>query len=929
MVTTRRSALECARKAGMVAPGLRHRLAASMSIARQRLLCQLVGLLGALSGVAIAQSDTGSPPSFAALKAEGAARSSFLRPEAKRAPGEVPKPDLQTFRRDIEPILAKACVHCHGPEKQKGELRIDTLDPDLFHGTDVDGWLDVLAVLTNGEMPPEDEEELPAAERSKVIEWLATESHTASSMRRASKEHSSFRRMARYEYEYALQDLLGLPFDFADPLPPDPTSADGFQNSSEVLHLSGIQFRAYLESARRALKLATVAGERPTPIVWRVAMESAAAVEWKRQDAEFENLQKKHEGDPEKLQAELQQRTRRHQQRPGGAHYLDRWTGRMASQSWGYDGARFAWAPTPLVGEWPVNSDVVAVIPKGHGLIVELGDQIPDDGTLRVRVRAARASGNDGQAPSLQLVFGWQASNDSQASVRISGQDVVIANAPDAMRDYEWDVPLSQIYPRNLVRKVTRLGDIPSPSEFIKLVNASVSGGAIHVESVEVAGPVYDQWPPASHTRIFFDTPQAANESARARALIAAFMARAWRREATVAEIEQKMRLFERLRPACDSLQQAVLEVLATVLSSPHFLYLVESVPAAAAVAVEPVADTPLTDLELATRLSMFLWCSVPDAELLAVARSGQLRSPETLAAQVARMLADAKSRRFSQQFVRQWLGLHSLDYLHVDGKLYPQFDDALREAMREEPVAFFQEVLRNDLSVLEFLHADFTLANERLAKHYGVRDVIGNEFRRVALPPEQHRGGLLAHAGLLAMNSDGKDSHPLKRGVWLLERLLDDPPPPAPAAVPEIDLADPEIAKLTLKQQIENHRNAAACMSCHVKIDPWGIALENFDAVGLWRTEVKGQPVDAVGVLFNDQRLEGMDGLKRFLLENRQDQFVRAMVKKLLTFALGRPLTFGDHAAIDGIATEVRKRGDGLTSTVTAIATSALFRSK
>ena len=527
----------------------------------------------------------------------------------------------------------------------------------------------------------------------------------------------------------------------------------------------------------------------------------------------------------------------------------------------------------------------------------------------------------------MQLVFGWQASNDSQASVRISKKDVVVDAAPGAPRIYQWDVPLSQIYPRNLVRKFNKLGDLPSPSEYIKLVNASVSGGDIHVEAVEVTAPVYAEWPPASHTQIFFDVPDALNETERAGAVIAAFMTRAWRRDASVAEIEQKIRLYERLRPACDSMQQAVVEVLAAVLSSPNFLYLVESGPVADV--VEPAADAPLSDLELATRLSMFLWCSVPDAELLAVAKSGQLRGAEILAAQVARMLADEKSQRFCQQFVRQWLGTHSLDYLHVDRKIYPHFDDALREAMREEPVAFFAEVLRQDHSVLEFLHADFTMANERLAKHYGASDVAGNHFRRVELPPDQRRGGLLTQAGLLAMNSDGKDSHPLKRGVWMLERLLDDPPPPPPAAVPEIDLADPEIAKMTLKQQLENHRNAAACMSCHVKIDPWGIAFENFDAVGAWRTEVQGQPVDAVGVLFNGQRLEGIDGLKRFLLENRQDQFVRAMATKMLTFALGRPLTFGDHAAVDEIAAQVRQRGDGLASMVSTIATSALFRSK
>ncbi len=898
-----------------------------MPITSRQLLCCLVALLGPTCGVAIGQTGVAPPPSFAELKAQGAARSSYKRQEAKRVVGTAPEPDLQTFRRDIEPILTRACVRCHGPDKQKGDVRIDTLNPDLFHGSDVDWWLDVLGVLTNGEMPPEDEVELSDADRSKVIEWLADQSHTASAVRRGTKEHSSFRRMARYEYEYALQDLLGLPYDFAEDLPPDPTSADGFENSSEVLHLSGIQFRAYLDSARKALKLATVVGERPAPLFWGVSMQAAAAVEWARQDAQLEQIRKKHEADPEKMQAELAQQARRNEVRPNGAHYLDRRTGRMAAQAWGYYGAKFAWAPAPQLVELPAAAEVVAVVPRGRGLIVELGDQIPDDGTLRVRVRASRAALDDGTAPSMQLVFGWQASNDSQAAVRISEHDLVVDAAPGAPRVYQWDVPLSQIYPRNGVREVTKLGDLPSPSEYLKLVNSSVSGGDIHVEDVEVTAPAHDQWPPASHTRIFFDSPNATDELVYAREVLAAFMARAWRRDASAAEIEQKMRLFEKLRPTCDSLQQAVIEVAATVLSSPNFLYLVESGPAPDA--ADANADAPLTDLELATRLSMFLWCSVPDDELLAVAKAGQLQPVEALRGQVARMLADPKSRRFVKQFTRQWLGMALLDYLHVDGKAYPEFDEALHEAMREEPIAFFDEVLRNDYSVLEFLHADFAMVNERLARHYGSRDVIGNRFRRVELLPGQHRGGLLTQAGLLAMNSDGKDSHPLKRGIWMLERLLDDPPPPPPAAVPVIDLADPEIAKLTLKQRIENHRNAAACMSCHVKIDPWGIAFENYDAVGGWRTLVQGQPVDAVGVLFNDQKLEGMDGLKRFLLENRQDQFVRAMVCKLLTFALGRPLTFGDHAAIDQMTAEARKRGDGLATMVTLIATSALFRSK
>jgi hypothetical protein len=269
------------------------------------------------------------------------------------------------------------------------------------------------------------------------------------------------------------------------------------------------------------------------------------------------------------------------------------------------------------------------------------------------------------------------------------------------------------------------------------------------------------------------------------------------------------------------------------------------------------------------------------------------------------------------------------LDFLDVDKKTFPQFNNDLKEAMQGEPEAFFREVLQKNDSVIDFLHADYTMANERLARHYGLRDVYGNHMRKVTLKPEDRRGGLLTQAGLLAMNSDGKDSHPLKRGIWLLESLLNDPPPPPPPAVPEIDLADPEIAKMTLKQRLEDHRNHAACNSCHAKIDPWGIAFENYDAFGRWRDRVNGKSVDATSVLFNNQQLDGMDGLKRFLLKNRQDQFVRAMVYKMTTFALGRPLTFADHSSIDRITADVRQQGDGLATLVRLVATSKLFRSK
>ncbi len=874
------------------------------------------------SGAARLAGGGADRPDFDSLRVEGAHRSQYRG----GAPGlETPAElatDLESYRREIEPLLESACLGCHGPDKEKGGFRLDELDPDLVQGDDVDWWLDVLSVVSNGEMPPADGPGLAAADRGRVVEWLSTEVQTASIALRAQGEHSTFRRLARYEYDHALQDLLGLPHHFGDDLPPDPISEDGFENSSEVLHLSPSQLPTYLESSREALSAAAPLGDQPPLVSWSIPMDAAADREWKHQDGQLEGARKKHEADPAKVEEELEKLRKRFAQRPGGAHFQDPTGARFARMRWNYNGAQFAWAPSEGAPAPAAEAESIAVLPAWHGMTVELGDRVPDDGILRVRVRASRASDEDRRPVSLRLMFGWQASNDSNAVFPATDQEALVDAPPGAPETYTWDIALRDVYPRNLARGVNTMGQLPSPSEFIKLVNGSLSGRTLHIHHVEVEGPAFDQWPPASHARIFHERPKGQAERAYAREVIERFMARAWRRPPTQREVSRKVKLFRELRRDTDSLEEAVREVLAVVLTSPNFLYVVVE-------EVEGDPSAPISELELAMRLSLFLWCSVPDEALLERARSGELRQPGVLEAEVDRMLADPRADRFSDRFVGQWLNLALMDNLEVNRKAYPSFDDRLQEAMVREPVEFFSELLRTDGSALEFIHSDFAMVNERLANHYGLGDVAGNHFRRVELDPGGRRGGLLAQAGPLAMNSDGKDSHPLKRGIWMLENLLDDPPPPPPPAVPEIDLADPEIAKMTLKERIEDHRNDPACMSCHAKIDPWGIAFEQFDAIGQWRTEAGGRPVDARSVLFNQQELDGLDGLKGFLLLNRQDQFVRALVQKLVTFGLGRPLSFSDRAGVDRITAETREAGDGLATMIKQIVTSDLFQSR
>lgn len=892
-----------------------------------------LGVLFCLTGRYSAGVDSPKPeaarPTLEILKTLGAKGSKYLQ-QLPPVAADVPEANLAAFERTIKPILQLSCVQCHGSETEEGNIRIDTLDPNLLQGDDVDWWLEVLAVLSNGEMPPPDEVELNDVERSTVVAWLSRELQLASSVRRATGNHSSFRRMTRYEYNYSLQDILGLPYDFAKDLPPEPASEDGFQNSSEMLHMSVVQFETCRQLARKALRRATVRGTRPPVLHWGITMEDAAAIEWPKQTEQLEKLKEKFKDDPQKQQQEVDRLTATFNKPHGNTYFQDMSTGRTARANWAYYGAKYAFKPSDSLPETPAPGKHVAIIPQGrnHGLIVELGNRVPDEGMMRVRVRASRSASTEARHPSMQLEFGWRASNEGRAILRVSTEDVLISAAPDAPAIYQWDVPLGEIYPRNSVRKTSPMGTMPNPSEYIRLVNSSASQGEIRIDYVEIAAPVFDQWPPESHKRIFFDSVNSSNESTYAREVLTAFMSRVWRREIFEDEIARKIKLFNKMRMLCDSFEEAMVEVLATVLSSPDFLYVVQDKPSDESRQEGEAKLEALSAHELATRLALFLWSSVPDAELLKLAEGGELKDSNVLTGQVNRMLADLRSRRFSKYFVRQWLNMQLLDFLDIKQHV-PQFDPLLKEAMQHEPIALFHEVLQQDASVLDFIHADYTMANERLAMHYGLSNVHGNQFRRVYLDADQRRGGLLTQAGLLAMNSAGTDSHPLKRGVWLLESLLNDPPPPPPPAVPEIDLADPEIAKMTLKQRIEDHRNHAACMSCHSKIDPWGIAFENYDAIGRWRDQINGQAVDAVSVLFNNQELHGMNGLKRFLLEHRQDQFVRSMVYKMTTYALGRPLTFADHSSIDGITAKVRQQGDGLATMIRMVVTSELFLTK
>lgn len=856
-----------------------------------------------------------------AAKTQGRLTSRYLK-EAKeltRPTESIPTANVAVFHESVEPILNRSCLACHGPEKSEGRLRIDQLNPDLLADTNVEKWREVFDAVGKSEMPPKDQVEhtLTDAERGMIIDWLSDELNKASVVRRGKQEHSSFRRLTKYEYNYALQDLLGLPHSLANSLPPETASEDGFKNSSDLLQMSVMQFEAYREIGLKALKRATVSGERPQAVTYILSMKEEMDKAIANLDANNPDQTKKPSKRP-RNQLQLLNRDTGESIPFAGSKVMPR-TDPLPGQgsSDQPSGSAANTTAAPLSGS---NASVVLVLPRSNELKLDLDRFLPDDGIMRVNIRASRSTMNPNEYASLRLVFSAHTSNNANFSEVISEQDLLVTAPAEQPQFYHFDISLSDIQ-RNPFRKLATT--FPRRDEFLHIQNISNAPGGedalqVLIDHIEITAPFYEHWPPKTHTAIFFESDHKSDEQAYGREVLNRFLRRVWRRPVTSQEIDQFMALFASCRGDFTTFEDAMVEVLATALATPEFLYLTQKDGAE-----ETNPSTRISDLELATRLSVFLWSSIPDDELLSLAEQNRLREPEILSAQVIRMLADPRSRRFSQQFVEQWLGLDRMNSVnHVT-------DNTLRRSMLEEPIAFFDDVLNHNDSIMNFIHSDYAFVDERLAAHYGIPGVYGPMFRKVLIGPQVHRGGLLTAAVIMTMNSDGKDSHPLKRGVWMMKRILDDPPPPPPPNVPQVDLTDPEILKMTLKERIVNHRSNPACLSCHSKIDPWGIAFENYDALGAFRSQINNSPVDATSELFKHQRLAGIEGLKRYILSDRQDQFARAMVHKVMAYALGRPLTFGDRAEIDDLTGQLRRSDDRLGDLIRLIVSSNLFNSK
>ncbi|MEX2559741.1 MAG: DUF1592 domain-containing protein [Pirellulales bacterium] len=544
--------------------------------------------------------------------------------------------------------------------------------------------------------------------------------------------------------------------------------------------------------------------------------------------------------------------------------------------------------------------------------------------------------GAAGQYVLRAKAYGQQAGDEpARMAFRLDGSELELVDVPARRRNpgvYETRVQVDQPGAKRFA--VAFVNDYYRPDD----PNPRNRDRNLIVEHLEVEGPLPQDAAQASEIqqRIIFVSPPPGDRrpdawSQSARQVIERFATRAYRRPVEADEAVRLARLVEMTRADGETFERGIQLAVQAVLVSPHFLFRVELVPQADSPAAQQpetpaqpdTAPQPITEHQLATRLSYFLWSSMPDDELFAHAAAGTLR--QNIAEQTRRMLKDPKSRALVDNFAGQWLQIRRLNTMTPDRERFPVFDDALRDAMLRETELFFAAIKDEDRSVLEFLNADFTFLNERLARHYGIDGVAGDDFRRVSLAGGV-RGGVLTQASILTITSNPTRTSPVKRGKWILEQILGTPAPPPPPGVEELEEGDQAALSGTLRQRMEQHRENPSCASCHSRMDPLGFGLENFDAVGAWRDREGTFEIDASAELADGSTFNGPAELKA-VLAGKPDQFARALTEHMLTYALGRGLEYYDRCAVDAISEAVANADYKFSALVLAVVQSDPFQ--
>ncbi|GDY13140.1 hypothetical protein LBMAG53_20180 [Planctomycetota bacterium] len=838
---------------------------------------------------------------------------------ATTAAGE-PAADLATYRQHVKPLLDRTCVECHSAKVQKGNFRVDNLDPDIVHGKTLHGWEEVLNKTQVLEMPPPKHAIQPTSdERQKLLSWLRQELRLAAKVHSSTGGQGAMRRLTRTEYVQSMKDLLGVTIvDFGQGFPEENRNREtGFANDSREMSFNTTHLAVLLDRARAGLAEALVTGGKPPGL--KATLKPAPGRN--NNDGEV----RKHRTNDVLVETvfDLPIKVPWHEepQLNGSITLLD--------------GA----IVLPRVFRDMIGSGAV----MGGGVRWHMGAYkvIPRIGELRVVAKVSGRPDGD-QIPNLRVDIG-RAENESPH--QFVGQALVTSATPTeiefrmpwqllALPDHGHVIFIRQTEPDLLMDPLAtpamEARYLPDQKKKTTKLNPIL---LLHEATVEI--PYYASWPPPSHVAIVGN--DSVDDAEGVKRILARFMQRAWRRPPTSAEVETFLDFHQRMRAHFPGPIETLRETLANVLINPNFVYF-----------TEPVRDgaerTPLNAWALASRLSFGLTGTLPDPVLHDACAKGVLISDAGLRHEAERLLADPCSDRFLLGFADAYLGLHALDNVNINPEFFTAVEPGLlKEAMRDEARHFVATVFRKNLPSASLINADFLVVDRRMARQYGIPLVPGNDFVAVPEAGSGRQGGILHLSAVHLMNSTGEHSHPIKRAVWFRRNLLDQPPGDPPPAVPSVP---EDFSGLSLTQRLIAHRNKDACRDCHASIDPYGLPFERYDPTGLPRNEARsryfvfdmsggrhtvwtGQAIECTSTLPDGTAVNGLDDLRKYLGSAAKERFDHSLVNRLASYLLGRTMEFSDQSLLDDVAKRWTAAGGGTRDLVIALVLSPLFRTR
>jgi len=848
---------------------------------------------------------------------------------SEETPGKKVATEEATFKGQIKPLLQTFCVRCHNADNLESGIRVDHLT-SAMEDQHLPLWKGILKQLADGDMPPADEPQPTAEQRKSLTEWITEAMKVAQS--RPTPKNGSVRRLTVAQYRNTLRDLLGLQEDLTDALPPDGISKDGFANNGHTLLLSPLQVETYFDIAQKALDLCIV-DEHTKPVIQNFRMDFGSSINQQPcPDKLVLGANSALLNNTDFVVTELKP-SKSFDYRPFAMQtkfeFIEGYVGNDTIRAWktfdsiyhsvfacvrgtpGYPkGEAYQVVPGGLLLRPAIPSPEIFGQSNTYGPMANFKislRELPEQGNFRVTVKAARYDEGELDArdktfarrsPSLGVYLGLR--RDCGSTLTRVGEPQSIANSELQEFIFEGainDFPAPDVEKDNVnylagIREIGVRSEYTDGREMPRLL----------IRSIEFEGPFYDSWPPATHRQIFIESPHKNDPATYAQEVIRSFATRAFRRPVTAAELATLFEVWKKSFSQHDApangresnnadhslkrradFRQSIKDTLLVVLTSPQFLFLIENSSSPAAEDLDPY--------ELASKLSYFLWNAPPDHRLLDLAAKNTLH--QSLDAEIERMIRDPRFGQFISEFTSQWLSLDKFDVVAVDAQRYPKLTRDTKTQLRQEPVQYIRYLIEKDLPLRNVIQSDFLVANEVTASYYNLGDRTENGFRFVPLKHENdHLGGVLTQAGILAGLSNGRESNPIKRGAWLARKIIAAPPDDPPPNVPQ--LKEDDGVKLTLREKLERHRNQKGCAKCHSGIDPWGIPFETFDASGLFK---KDPDLDARSTLPDKTEIKDLNGLKTYLARDHIDQVAFSFLKHVATYAIGRSLTYNELA--------------------------------